>query len=91
MGPRRILLVIAGLPAGGAERQMALLARHLDRERFIPGLLIFGRRERVHYTEVFDRTFGSIRSNSNGVALPQPCFGECMRASGVQQPLSSRR
>ncbi|MEX2454648.1 MAG: glycosyltransferase, partial [Rhodospirillaceae bacterium] len=48
---RRVLLVIAGLPAGGAERQMALLAQGLDRSRFAPGLLIFNREDRVHYRE----------------------------------------
>lgn len=53
-GRRRVLLVIAGLPAGGAERQMALLARGLDRTRFIPGLLIFGSARKVHYREVLE-------------------------------------
>lgn len=49
----RILLVIAGLPAGGAERQMALLAAGLDRARYDVGLLIFNAVEKVHYREVF--------------------------------------
>ena len=59
---RRILLVIAGLGPGGAERQMALLARTLNRNRFEVGLLIFNAGERVHYPDVFEqlpvRAFG---------------------------------
>lgn len=51
---RRILLAIAGLPAGGAERQMALLAQGMDRTRFEPGLLIFNRAEKIHYRDVLD-------------------------------------
>ncbi len=54
MRPARILLSIAGLPAGGAERQMALLARHLDRANYDVGLLIFGRPQRIHYPEIFE-------------------------------------
>jgi len=50
----RVLVAIAGLPAGGAERQTSLLLRGVDRDRFEMGLLIFGRRERVFYPEVFD-------------------------------------
>lgn len=49
----RVLLVIAGLPAGGAERQMALLIRGLDRARYDVGLLIFNAREKVHYRDVW--------------------------------------
>lgn len=49
----RVLLVIAGLPAGGAERQMTLLARHLDRHHFEVGVLIFNAASKVHYTEIF--------------------------------------
>ncbi len=52
---RRVLLVIAGLGAGGAERQMALLARELDRTHNDVGLLIFNAKERVHYQDVFER------------------------------------
>ena len=37
----RILLAIAGLPAGGAERQMALLAKNLDRSNYEVGLIVF--------------------------------------------------
>ena len=48
----RVLLVIAGLPAGGAERQMTLLARSLDRSSFEVGLLIFNAEEKIHYREV---------------------------------------
>lgn len=33
---------------------MTVLARHLDRRSVLPGLLIFGRRDRVHYPEVFE-------------------------------------
>jgi glycosyltransferase involved in cell wall biosynthesis len=51
---RRILLAVAGLPAGGAERQLSLLARHLDRSRYDVGLLIFNAAERVHYREIFE-------------------------------------
>lgn len=54
-GRRRILLVIAGLCAGGAERQMALLARGLDRSRYEVGLLIFNTKDKVHYQDVFEQ------------------------------------
>ena len=50
----RVLLVIAGLPAGGAERQMVLLAENLRRDAFEVGLLIFNAADKVHYREVFD-------------------------------------
>jgi glycosyltransferase involved in cell wall biosynthesis len=50
----RILLVIAGLPAGGAERQMSLLAKGLDRSKFEVGLLIFNSAEKIHYQDVFE-------------------------------------
>ena len=48
----RILLVIAGLPAGGAERQITLLAKGLDRSKFEVGLLIFNSAEKIHYQDV---------------------------------------
>jgi glycosyltransferase involved in cell wall biosynthesis len=50
----RVLFVIAGLPAGGAERQLTLLLRGLDRASFEPGLLIFNAAEKIHYRDVFD-------------------------------------
>ena len=43
----RVLCVIAGMPAGGAERQLALLLDGLDRRAFEPGLLIFNAAEKV--------------------------------------------
>jgi glycosyltransferase involved in cell wall biosynthesis len=51
---RHVLLVIAGLPAGGAERQMSLLAKGLDRSKFEVGLLIFNSAEKIHYRDVLD-------------------------------------
>ena len=70
----RVLLVIAGLPAGGAERQMALLCQHLDRSRYDVGLLIFNAAEKVHYKNAFAaplwfRALGLSRSQNRGVAL----------------------
>lgn len=50
----RVLLMIAGLSAGGAERQMTLLARSLDRSSFEVGLLIFNAAEKIHFREVLD-------------------------------------
>ena len=50
----RVLMVIAGLPAGGAERQFVQIAAGLDRTTFDVGLLIFNSAERVHYREVLD-------------------------------------
>lgn len=49
--PVRALFVIAGLPAGGAERQLSILLSHLDRHVIEPGLLIFNSADRVHYRE----------------------------------------
>ena len=51
---RRVLLVIAGLPAGGAERQMSLLAKGLDRSQFEVGLLIFNSADKIHYRDVLE-------------------------------------
>jgi starch synthase (maltosyl-transferring) len=51
----RVLCVIAGMPAGGAERQLALLLDGLDRRAFEPGLLIFNAAEKVHYRQIFER------------------------------------
>jgi glycosyltransferase involved in cell wall biosynthesis len=53
-GKTRILLVIAGLPAGGAERQMVLLAKMLDRAAYDVGFLIFNASEKVHFHDLFD-------------------------------------
>ncbi|MBK20450.1 MAG: hypothetical protein CMM52_16590 [Rhodospirillaceae bacterium] len=50
----RILLVIAGLTAGGAERQLALLTQHVDHCEFDIGLLLFNSRDRIHYRGVID-------------------------------------
>jgi glycosyltransferase involved in cell wall biosynthesis len=50
----RVLLVIAGLPAGGAERQMSLLVKGLDRSKFEVGLLIFNSADKIHYQDVLD-------------------------------------
>lgn len=71
---RRILLVIAGLCAGGAERQMALLARGLDRSRYEVGLLIFNSEDKIHYQDVFEqplwfRALGLSRRRSGPLGL----------------------
>jgi glycosyltransferase involved in cell wall biosynthesis len=50
-----VLFVIAGLPVGGAERQLVLLLRNLNRDMFEVGLLIFNTAEKIRYPEVFDR------------------------------------
>jgi glycosyltransferase involved in cell wall biosynthesis len=50
----RVLLVIAGLPAGGAERQMSLLVKGLDRTKFEVGLLIFNSAEKIHYRDALN-------------------------------------
>lgn len=73
-GRRRILLVIAGLCAGGAERQMALLARGLDRSRYEVGLLIFNTEDKIHYQDVFEqplwfRALGLSRRRSGPLGL----------------------
>ncbi len=73
-GRRRILLVIAGLCAGGAERQMTLLARGLDRSRYEVGLLIFNAKDKVHYQDVFEqplwfRALGLSRRRSGPLSL----------------------
>jgi glycosyltransferase involved in cell wall biosynthesis len=85
-----VLLVIAGLPAGGAERQMALLAHHLDRATFEPGLLIFGRRERIHYAQLVDDV-PWFRSLELSHAVPRPLlparlFGGLRRAVAEFRP-----
>jgi glycosyltransferase involved in cell wall biosynthesis len=80
---KRVLLVIAGLPAGGAERQMALLARNLDRDAFEVGLLIFNAADKVHYRDVLD---GSVwfralgLSRADGVRLYPRLLGGIRRA-----------
>ena len=50
----RVLMVIAGLPAGGAERQMVTLARMLDRSIYEVGLIVFNAAEKIHFREIFD-------------------------------------
>lgn len=45
----RVLFIIAGMPKGGAERQLSLLMQGLDREEFEVGLLIFNSAEKVRY------------------------------------------
>ncbi|MCO8122466.1 glycosyltransferase [Stieleria sp. TO1_6] len=38
--PRRVLLMVSSMRGGGSERQVLLLARHLDRNRFQPHLYL---------------------------------------------------
>lgn len=67
----KVLFVVAGLPAGGAERQLVLLLRGLDHERFDPGLLIFNRPEKIHYRDVLDQPlwFRSLGLSGNRATL----------------------
>lgn len=76
----RILLVIAGLGPGGAERQMALLARTLDRNQFDVGLLIFNAGERVHYPDVFEQPlwFRALGLSRHGSRPPKLAMGMAM-------------
>jgi glycosyltransferase involved in cell wall biosynthesis len=70
---KRVLLVIAGLPAGGAERQMSLLAKGLDRSTFDVGLLIFNSAEKIHYPDIFEAPLWfralELSSMNDGVLL----------------------
>jgi glycosyltransferase involved in cell wall biosynthesis len=59
--PLRVLFTIAGLPAGGAERQFALLVAGLDRQVVEPGLLIFNSTQKVHYSSVLNE-IGYVRA-----------------------------
>lgn len=88
---RRILLVIAGLSAGGAERQMVLLARGLDRSRYEVGLLVFNSKEKVHYQDVFDnplwfRALGLSRDRSSILGLTSSLVKGIRRAVADFQP-----
>jgi len=83
---QRILLVIAGLPAGGAERQMSLLAKGLDRSKFEVGLLIFNSAEKIHYQEILDSPLWfralELSSASDGLLLiPKLVRGICRAIS----------
>jgi glycosyltransferase involved in cell wall biosynthesis len=68
--PCRALFVVAGLPAGGAERQLVLLLRGLDRGAFTPGLLIFNGQDKVHYRDVFEelRWFRALSLSGHSAA-----------------------
>lgn len=88
---RRILLVIAGLSAGGAERQMVLLARGLDRSRYEVGLLVFNSKEKVHYQDVFDnplwfRALGLSRDHNSILGLTLSLVKGIRRAVADFQP-----
>ncbi len=77
---RRILLVIAGLPAGGAERQMSQLAIGLDRSEFDVGLLIFNSADKIHYQEILEaplwfRALGLSRSRHGVFLIPKIVCG----------------
>ncbi len=90
-GRRRILLVIAGLCAGGAERQMTLLTRGLDRSRYEVGLLIFNAKDKVHYQDVFEqplwfRALGLSRSRSGPLGLALGMVMGIRRAVADFQP-----
>lgn len=72
----RVLLVIAGLPAGGAERQMGLLAKGLDRSKFDIGLLIFNTAVKIHDKDILDtplwfRALGLSRENDGVFLIPR--------------------
>lgn len=76
----KILLTIAGLPAGGAERQLVLLAKNLDRSEFDVGVLIFNAREKVFYQDIFDyplwiRHLDLSRDNSGLSLIPKMFWG----------------
>jgi len=88
---RRILLVIAGLGPGGAERQMTLLALELDRNRYEVGLLIFNAEERVHYQDIFERplwfrALGLSRHRSGRISLTFDMVQGIRRAVADFQP-----
>lgn len=79
-GKVRILLVIAGLPAGGAERQMALLSKMLDRSTYEVGILIFNAAEKVHFRDIFDlplwfRALGLSRKQDGLLLVPKLIAG----------------
>jgi glycosyltransferase involved in cell wall biosynthesis len=83
---QRILLVIAGLPAGGAERQMSLLAKGLDRSKFEVGLLIFNSAEKVHYRDVLEvplwfRDLKLSPANDGLLLVPRLVRGICRAIS----------
>jgi glycosyltransferase involved in cell wall biosynthesis len=74
MRRKRILLVIAGLGAGGAERQMVLLAKGLDRNLYEVGVLIFNEEQKVHYRDLFSseiwfRALGLSRKRAGILSL----------------------
>ena len=87
----RILLVIAGLAAGGAERQMALLARGLDRTCYEVGLLIFNSEEKVHYRDIFEqplwfRALGLSRHRGSKLVVTLKLIKGIRRAVADFQP-----
>lgn len=88
---QRILLVIAGLGAGGAERQMALLARGLDRSRYDVGLLIFNSDDKINYREVvassiWFRALGFSRGRDTKLGIAMGLIRGIRRAVADFQP-----
>ena len=83
-GKIRVLLIIAGLPAGGAERQMATLARTLDRTVYEVGLTVFNTAEKVHFCEIFDRPLWfralNLSPKTDGILLAPRLITELHRA-----------
>lgn len=82
----RVLLVIAGLPAGGAERQMSLLAKGLDRSKFDVGLLIFNSTEKIYYQDVLEtpmwfRALKLSTANDGLLLIPKLVHGICRAIS----------
>lgn len=68
MSKRRILFAIAGLCPGGGERQMSLLCKHIDREHYDVGMLIFTSADKVFYKTVFaeDTWFRALNLSKKG-------------------------
>jgi len=76
----RILLVIAGLPAGGAERQMVLLAKMLDRSVYEVGFLIFNAAGKIYFRDIFEiplwfRALGLSRQGDGLLLVPRLIAG----------------
>lgn len=68
MAKLKILYIIAGLGAGGGERQMSLLCTNMNKEHYDVGMLIFTSADKVFYRTVFEENiwFKSLNLSQKG-------------------------
>ena len=85
----KILCCVAGLGAGGAERQLIYLLKGLRDLGHVPALLVFSAKEKVKYIEVFDVGiniyFSGVTSNNRAMGSLK-ILRDLYRINNIERP-----